>query len=204
MEYELRRQRIPVPYHRSRSYPYYYSGLIEGTTQDVGRDPHDVFTAINQHGMPPEKDWPYYPAVQLSDPPSLAAQKSASRRRFMTWADVPNQPLFIKNALAQGYSVGLAFAVWSSFESGHTIISGEVPLPIPGESLLGYHYTVIGGYTDVALPDFPASHYMVLNSWGLGVGKNGWMAFPYEFLAGVGPDNAPLVQELISLEVVTN
>lgn len=204
LDAELVRQRVPVVADRSRSYPYYYSGLAEGDTGDVGRDPHFVFQAMADHGDCLEKDWGYYPNVQMGQEPSPAAQKAAARRKYTGWSNVNRDIFSIKTALVQGYTVGIAFAVYASFEDGNTLRTGIVPIPGPNEWLAGYHYMVIGGYTDVALPEgIPANSLIVLNSWGLGVGHQGWMFFPYNFITALGKDGNNLVLEMIALQQVT-
>ncbi len=203
MEYELLRQHVGVPYHRSRSFPYYWSGFMEGNTGDTGRDPVDVFRAVNVYGDCPEKDWPYYPTVLIGEKPTSAALKAAERRRFLQWYSVPKDVTAVKQALAYGYSVGIALEVWSSFEAPETLRTGIIPLPGPDEELLGGHYMVLGGYADAALPGVPAGHFVVLNSWGLGVGVRGWMFLPYAFITGTAPRGDVLTYELIALELVS-
>jgi hypothetical protein len=203
VEHALLRQHVTVPYHRSRLYPYYYSGVIEGNTGDVGRDPRDVLTAVEQHGIPPEKDWPYNPAELLGTEPSAAAQHAADRRHIVKAYEVPIALTAVLTALANGYSVGIAFPVYDSFESVGAQTTGVVPIPQAGEQLLGYHETTIGGYTKTALPDVPANYLLVLNSWGTGWGKDGWIFLPFAWIGGTAPDGQALTQELIAVELVT-
>ena len=72
------------------------------------------------------------------------------------------------------------FSVYESFESRAVAKTGEVPLPGPGEALLGGHAVVAVGYDD------PRQRFIVRNSWGTSWGMDGYFTMPYEYLLDGG------------------
>jgi len=55
-------------------------------------------------------------------------------------------------------------------------------MPSTTESMLGGHCVSLVGYTDVALSDIPANHFIGMNSWGTGWGIRGFFAIPYSYI----------------------
>lgn len=200
VEHELLRQHVTVPYHRSRLFPYYYSGVLEGDTGDDGRYLDDVLHAVEQYGTPPEKDWPYDPTL-IGVEPSAAAQQAALPRRVTKASQIPVDLVALKTAVANGYACMIAVPVFESFESQQVASTGVVPLPSPGEPLYGYHCMTVAGYTDVAIAGVPAGYLIVLNSWGT-FGLNGYVLLPYAWIGGFAT-GAALTTELIAIEVVS-
>ena len=82
----------------------------------------------------------------------------------------------MKGCLAAGYPFVFGFAVYESFESKEVAQSGVVPMPKPGERVLGGHAVMAVGYDD-AQRDF-----IVRNSWGSGWGQDGYFLMPYHYL----------------------
>jgi hypothetical protein len=83
------------------------------------------------------------------------------------------------------WPVGIGFQVYESFESNETAQSGVMPIPVPGEKLLGGHQTAgCGGYDIGDVPTIrPAGcgpAILVQNSWGIPWGLAGffWMQLP--------------------------
>ena len=68
------------------------------------------------------------------------------------------------------------FSVYESFESQAVADTGTVPMPAPGEALLGGHAVLIVGYND-------ATHrFRVRNSWGPDWGDGGYFTMPYAYV----------------------
>jgi C1A family cysteine protease len=68
------------------------------------------------------------------------------------------------------------FTVYESFESAAVAASGQVPMPAPGEAVIGGHAVMAAGYDDTN------QRFIVRNSWGAGWGKNGCFTIPYAYL----------------------
>lgn len=205
-EYELLRQHVPVPHNKSRLFSYYNAGLKEGNGEehkDDGRDPHYNFASMAADGLCDELLWPYTPERTIFTKPSSIAYTAATHRKALNWLFIPDDVAQLKQALAQGYSVGIAIAVWESFESSTVATTGIVPLPAPGEQLLGGHMLVVVGYSDTALAGVPAEHLIVRNSWGIGFGDHGYVYLPYEWINATGNDGQPLTWDMLALEMIT-
>ena len=75
----------------------------------------------------------------------------------------------------------LGFLVYDSFESDAVAKTGKVPMPAPGEKVLGGHAVFCVGYqTDSAVAGGGA--LIVKNSWGTGWGDGGYFYLPYAFV----------------------
>ena len=82
----------------------------------------------------------------------------------------------MKGCLAAGYPFVFGFAVYESFESKEVAQSGVVPMPKPGERVLGGHAVMAVGYDD------EQRNFIVRNSWGSGWGQDGYFLMPYHYL----------------------
>ena len=70
----------------------------------------------------------------------------------------------------------MGIAVYGSFESKEVAKTGEVPMPVPDESLLGGHAVLCCGYDD------DTQRVLCLNSWGSGFGDKGYFTLPYAYI----------------------
>lgn len=210
-EYELNRQRVPNTKHKSRKFVYWTSGVLEGggqQLQDDGRDPHYAYLALAGFGVPDETYCPYPtgPGQEstLLEQPDGAAYVAARHRKVLRWAALGTNAQEVVNALALGYSLGIGILVYSSFESAEVASTGVVPLPQPGESLLGGHMLAVFGYniSGQAIGRVPDQSLIVKNSWGAGFGDGGYVYLPLAMLTAAGSDG-PLTEELLALELVT-
>jgi C1A family cysteine protease len=163
---------------------YYEERALEGTIgEDAGAEPRDGFKVLNQTGCATEVTWPYI-ISRFADAPSAAAVQSAADFKIATYhrlADLTE----MKTCLAGGSGFVIGFYVYSSFEAIGS--DGKMPMPKPGEQLLGGHAVFVAGYFDDA--SWPGGGYLVVkNSWGAGWGAQGYFYMPYAF---VTPDQVP-------------
>ncbi len=77
-----------------------------------------------------------------------------------------------KAALAVNGNLVIGIAVYESFMDVGD--SGRVPMPEPGEQLLGYHCVDTAGYTDASL--------VIVNSWSEEWGRGGMAFLPWKFV----------------------
>jgi C1A family cysteine protease len=68
------------------------------------------------------------------------------------------------------------FTVYASFEGNEVANSGIVPMPAPGEKVVGGHAVAAVGYDD------NKQMFIVRNSWGPDWGLAGYFMIPFAYL----------------------
>ncbi len=162
----------------SRLFLYYEERKIEGTiTEDSGAELRDGMKVLNKLGVCPEKDQPYI-IENFKLPPTKTAIKYAKKYKITEYNrvwDINN----LKLALAENNPIVCGIKVYQSFESDSVEKTGIVPMPKPGEQLLGGHAVLAVGYND------KKQLIILRNSWGAEWGDKGYFYIPYnifEFL----------------------
>jgi len=145
------------------------SGRYRGTTIQ------GLTAALSHTGACPEADDPYVPAEFAStttndSPKSLDDARSNKIGAYHRVPDVDTA----RACLASGYAIALGFTVYESFEDIRH--DGVMPMPQPGEQIVGGHATVIRGYDD------KNSKFLIQNSWGEEWGLGGLFWMPYAFV----------------------
>jgi C1A family cysteine protease len=160
----------------SRLFIYYNERVIEGTvSQDSGAQIRDGVKVVAKLGAPPETDWPYDITKFAVKPPANAYQ-DALQDLVTVYAKVAQNLSQMQGCLAEGYPFVIGFTVYESFESQTVAQTGIVPMPAPGEKVLGGHCVVAVGY------DNSTRRFIMRNSWGTGWGQAGYFTMPYEYL----------------------
>jgi C1A family cysteine protease len=153
---------------------YYRERELEGTIgEDSGASPRDGFKILTKVGIAPDRDFPY-DVTKFTHAPSAQATKDAAKYKIKAYHRVDTLEE-MKQALSQGRPVGLAIAVYASFESATVAHSGVIPMPKRREKLLGYHWVLGIGH------DNPSKFALVRNSWGPQWGDKGNFHLPYGF-----------------------
>jgi C1A family cysteine protease len=179
----------PEAFECSASFIYKCNLLADGNLGvDAGSSIHQSFITLNQKGAPLETEEPYSDK-DFSIAPSLWQYSEAANFVGGAYHYLPTLNE-IKASIASGYSVGFGIDVYESFESEWSK-PGFMPLPKPGERLLGGHAQHGVNYDDtIEFPDGSKGGVLVQNSWGSswGVSAPGrtdggcyWM--PYAFFA---------------------
>ncbi len=177
VEFDLRKQKL-ADFAPSRLFIYYDERQMEGTvSQDAGAQIRDGMKSVAKQGVCPESEWPYDITRFAHKPPSKCYQ-DALKTVSLVYKRVPNSLPAIKSVLALGFPVVFGFTVYESFESQQVAQTGIMPLPRPGEQVLGGHAVVWVGYNDAT------QRFLVRNSWGSGWGEAGYFEMPYAFVAG--------------------
>jgi Papain family cysteine protease len=160
----------------SRLFIYYNERVMEGTVnQDSGAQVRDGIKSVATLGAPPETDWPY-DIKKFADKPPPAAYADAKMDLVSSYARVAQDPTQMRGCLAEGYPFVLGFTVYESFESETVAETGIVPMPAPGENVVGGHCVIAVGYDDTRRT------FIIRNSWGTDWGINGYCLMPYEYL----------------------
>ena len=160
----------------SRLFIYYNERVMEGTVEsDSGAQIRDGIKSVAKLGVPPETDWPYDISKFAQRPPAKA-YTDALRDRAVSYSRIVQNLNQMKGCLASGFPFVFGFTVYESFESQQVANTGVVPMPAPGEQVLGGHAVVAVGYDDTQ------QRFLVRNSWGTTWGQQGYFTIPYAYL----------------------
>jgi C1A family cysteine protease len=175
----------------SRLFIYYNERVIERTvSQDSGAQVRDGIKSVATLGAPPETDWPY-DIQKFAQKPPAAAYTDALQDIVSSYARVAQVLTQMQGCLAEGYPFVFGFSVYESFESEAVAQTGIVPMPAPGEAVVGGHCVVAVGY------DNAKRAFIIRNSWGTNWGMKGYCLMPYEYLI------RPLASDFWTIRSVT-
>lgn len=160
----------------SPAFIYYNERRIEGdTASDNGAQIRDGMRALSKWGWCGVDICPYV-VGEYATAPTAAAYTAAGTHLIRAYGRV-NQTLYsLKMTLASKHAVVFGFTVYDSFESEAVASTGIVPMPKPGESVLGGHAVLLVGYDDAS------QTFLVRNSWGRGWGQHGYFQMPYAYV----------------------
>ncbi len=174
----LKLEKLPE-FQPSRLYLYYNTRVLishDSATEDTGCILRDVCKAVKRYHACDEQFWPY-DIPKFSKAPSLAAYKNANLHNQVKYARVPQILDTIKQILFNKTPILIGVAVFDSFESEQSIKTGDIPMPdLKKEKMLGGHAIVLCGYDD------NTQRFLIQNSWGTDVGKQGYFTLPYNYV----------------------
>jgi C1A family cysteine protease len=160
----------------SRLFIYYNGRLLEGTVNsDSGLSVRDGIQSVNRYGFPPETDWPYDIDKYAAQPPSQA-YTDANPNKILRYMSIQQNIMQMLGCLASGYIFLVGFTVYQSFESNEVDLTGVVPMPQWGESVLGGHSVEIVGYSVITRT------FIFKNSYGNEWGDKGFGYLPFAYL----------------------
>jgi C1A family cysteine protease len=166
-----------VTMNASRAFIYYESRELEGTEdQDPGCMIRSAVSVVARQGVPTEESFPYDPAVYDVAPPFPVVEE-ASQYQVTSYLKLePTNLEELLNCIADGYPFTIGMSVFESFDTDEVQETGVVPIPEPGEQMLGGHAMLTVGY------DQEAKLFLVRNSWGTEWGVNGHCSIPFEYM----------------------
>ena len=167
----------------SPQFVYYKCREMDGTLpDDAGSQVRTGAKVFNQFGVCLESLAPYRPDT-MNTAPSPVAMYNALFYKGGAYHSLPtlyDMKCCIADKCPYPFVDGIP--VYESFESQAVADSGEVPMPEPGESLLGYHCTMTYGFYDHH-KNLDGSYGAIKkrNSWGKDWGLKGdcWMPYAY-------------------------
>lgn len=164
----------------SHLFQYWNSRALEHTTgEDSGASIRDAIKVTGQFGMCAESLWPYKISKFRTKPPAKCFSK-ARTCEVSEYLRVDSTRLTeLKTCLAAGYPIVFGATLYASFENPGPDANGMIPMPQPGEQVLGGHAQVIVGYDDAK------KAFKVRNSWGTGWGVDGYEWMPYAYLTNL-------------------
>jgi C1A family cysteine protease len=162
----------------SRLFIYYNERAIEGTVgEDSGAQIRDGIKVVAQQGAPPESLWPY-DIARFAEKPAPSIYAEAAKHEAIQYLRVipGGRGSPVRTPISQGFPVVFGFSVPERFKGAWDARSELLPLPSPGEGIIGGHCTVIVGW-DFSCSRFPVNAFEVRNSWGPEWGDAGhfWM-----------------------------
>lgn len=161
----------------SRLFIYYNERVMINTVNtDSGARIRDGIKTMSRDGVCEETLWPYVKA-RFTEKPPKPAYDDAKQSTIKEYLRLDNRDLrSLKQCLAEGHGFVFGFSVYPAFEGDEVAKTGLVPMPKPGDKLLGGHAVFAVGYDDAA------GHFIVRNSWGKEWGDEGHFYIPYEYL----------------------
>lgn len=160
----------------SRLFVYYNERVIEHTVKtDSGAMLRDGIKTLAKQGVCSEKRWPYI-ITKFAVKPTPKCYKEAASHTITSYHRILTLDEML-SCLAEGFPFVFGFTVYESFESETVARTGTVPMPQPGERVLGGHAVLAVGY------DEGTKRFLVRNSWGTGWGVGGYFTMPFAYLS---------------------
>jgi C1A family cysteine protease len=177
IQFDKLKQRLDGASVPSRLFIYFNERVIEGTVNsDSGAQIRDGIKAVAKLGVCGESLWPYDVEKFRVKPPK-PCYLEAAKHTALDYQRLVQSPGQMKGCLAAGYPFVFGFTVYESFEGSAVAKTGTVPMPGPGEKVLGGHAVLAVGYSD------RTERFIVRNSWGPDWGRKGYFTIPYAYLA---------------------
>jgi C1A family cysteine protease len=184
----------------SRLFLYKATRNLLGWSGETGAYLRTTMKAMALFGVPAEQYWKYNIAAFDTEPPAFCyafAQNYQSLKyyRLDPPDSSPSEVLgCIRKYLAAGLPSMFGFTVYSSFPPVGAG-TGDIPLPQPGESVLGGHAVDAVGYDNAKKIGDNKGALLIRNSWGTAWGEDGYGWLPYKYVeVGLAEDFWSLVR----------
>lgn len=160
----------------SRLAIYYWERVLEGTVgEDSGASLADALQVLSHNGSPHESMW-WYNINKFTVKPNAKVVADGANHKIKNGLAVNQDFQSMKSCLAEGYPFIFGFTVYQSFESQQLATTGIMPMPKPGEQILGGHAVMAIGYDD------NKQMFKIRNSWGTGWALGGHFWMPAAFI----------------------
>jgi C1A family cysteine protease len=184
----------------SRLFLYKVTRNLLHWSGDTGAFLRTTMAAMTLFGVPPEDYYRYHVADFDQEPPAFCYAFAQNYQAIAYYRlDPPGTARDmllqrIKTLIARGLPSMFGFTVYSSIAQAST--TGKIPLPTPGEQIMGGHAVDAVGYDDTMKIKNTAvgsvettGALLIRNSWGTGWGSAGYGWLPYAYvLQGLAVD----------------
>ncbi len=198
----------------SRQFLYHQCKMIDGIKDSEGtyiETPIILVTTRKHtdHGCVMENTWPYNPlesgTTHQGPPPEKAFNCSrvisSGSAVYPRKGKIVSDIKYLLNFKENGKTAPVVIAVplYESFFSKSTTRTGWVTMPLPGESVVGYHAMIITGYDD------DRKLFLVRNSWSTSwasendQGYSGHAWIPYEYIKQYSYDAVTIPEVSVQL-----
>jgi len=160
-----------------------------------------AFELLRRDGVCAESVWPYVPDPMPGNesqapPPDGAADNAHGSAPLSYRKLIPTAIDDIKTELARGAPVAFSIPVFDSwYKNSWVRYTGDLVMPIPGETSKGGHAMCIVGYQDLpSYPEIGGGRFIIRNSWGMSLWapqscySPGYGTIPYAYISGFGKE----------------
>ncbi len=186
----------------SEQFQFWHCKQHDGSPASDGTWPHVSFALVGANGICDEAEWTYNPTplpgnISHEPPgPSLRIDPRPPNTPTALFTGVtaaltispPTDVAKIKGYVSTGHAVAVAIPVFNSWAANpYTRLTGNIPMPLPGEPRKGGHAIVLIGWAND--PSFAGGGYFVVrNSWGTRWGSTsvfgaGHGTIPFDFIS---------------------
>ncbi len=181
----------------SEQFLYWVCDKLDDEPEEPGTTVENGYIGLTDVGVCLEQTWLYnplpIPGNEGQGPPPAGAEKEAGKYKLAKMIDLDeNSVQELKMCLkgtdgVPGRPVTFAIPVYNSwFKSMAVKLSGQITMPLPGETYVGGHAMVLVGYQDDS--SVPGGGFFIIrNSWGAAWGTTceygpGYGTIPYKYI----------------------
>jgi C1A family cysteine protease len=184
----------------SEQFQYYMCKQLDGIPNQSGTYLAVSFPSLVSNGCCHETTWPYVPNDIAGNEgqapaPAIAISEARAHRPPSVKVLPATSVSHIKAELAAGRCVAFSIPVYNSwYENDGVTESGDIVMPLPGETRVGGHAMCLVGYQDSTAPGNPGGgRFLLRNSWGSDWGTNspngpGYGSIPYAYITQYGKE----------------
>jgi len=161
----------------SPQFIYYNQRLIAGTTEcDSGASIRDGIKVLERLGVCKEEQYPYNLHFFKDKPVYEAYEYAFKHKHSVQYRRVRLLLEDIMKSISIKLPVLISFTVYNSFEHPDVARTGIMPVPKPGEKIVGHHCVLIVGY------DITNKYLLCRNNRGANWGNGGYFWMPFSFV----------------------
>ena len=175
--FSLKKDRVDTEFKFSPQFIYYNQRLIAGTTEcDSGSSIRDGIKVLERLGVCNEEHYPYNLDFFRDRPTDESYEFAYKNKHPIQYRRVRLLLEDIMKSISIKLPILMSFTVYDSFQHPDVARTGIMPVPKPGEKIVGHHCILIVGY------DIPKKYLLCRNSWGSGFGQSGYFWMPFQFV----------------------